>query len=105
MRRTNPSSRWFAPRRGTPRPPVKKIVPLAGLPARGAGFSPPIPTFPTSRPVALGDLSGHGRGGGCCRGSSLEGLEPYRIPSSPVVGQEPTRAHHLLKSGACQAEG
>src|SRR6185437_16410493 len=77
-----------APRRGTPRPPVQHIDALAGLPACGAGFSPPIPAFPTPRGQWLiEDLSGHGRGGGCF---GVQVLEPYRIPSSPVVGQEPT---------------
>src|SRR6185312_16896155 len=49
---------------------------------------------PPSRPRGgqwlIEDLSGHGRGGGCFEAHSLfEGLAPYRIPSSPVVGQAP----------------
>src|ERR1700759_5041219 len=77
------------PRRGTPRPPVYTTA-LAGLPACGAGF---LLRSPPSRPARgqwlVGDLSGHGRGGGCF---GAQVLEPYRIPSSPVVGQEPVRA-------------
>jgi hypothetical protein len=65
---------------------------------------PPIPAFPIlfAESVASGDLSGHGRGGGCVSGKSSK---PYRIPSSPVVGQEPARSEHLPKRAACQAEG
>src|SRR5262245_15720594 len=62
---------------------------LAGLPACGAGF---LLRSPPSRPSQVSgdwDLSGHGRGGGCYSGWGFNGLSPYRIPSSPVVGQEP----------------
>src|SRR5579871_410739 len=91
MRCTNLLDRRSAPRRGTPRPPVSTTDALAGLPACGAGF---LLRSSPSRPkqsVALEDLSGHGRGGGCFEAqSSRRGFKPCGIPSSPVLRQEPT---------------
>jgi hypothetical protein len=56
----------FAPRRGTPRPPVLKHVrwQVSRL-AEQDFYIPSMPTFPTSGVSGLGHLSGHGRGGGC----------------------------------------
>jgi hypothetical protein len=52
----------------TPEHPVRSgLRVLAGLPACGCQSlgSAGCPAFPAYWPVALGTLSGHGRGGGC----------------------------------------
>jgi cob(I)alamin adenosyltransferase len=69
------------------------------------GFIPSIPAFPTLLgAVALG-ISPVTVAGAAAVQAKSKGFEPYRIPSSPVVGQEPTQAHHLPVAATCQAKG
>src|SRR5206468_2903135 len=93
------------PRRGTPRPPVQNSSALAGLPACGAGFCPTIPAFPIPGDQWLRrSLRSRSRGRLHFEPKSCR-FGPYRIPSSPVIGQEPTPGHHLPPAASCQAEG
>jgi hypothetical protein len=70
MRRTNPKA-WLATRRGTPRPPVEETIrwQVSRLAEQDFSSDPRLPDPLGS--VAIGDLSGHGRGGGCFLNSNL----------------------------------
>ncbi len=100
--RTNPmeSSR---PRRGTPSPAVSNVA-LAGLPACGVGHCPSNSRLPNPIRDQWPRASLRSRSRGRLL-TQIFRFEPYRIPSSPVVGQEPAQSHHLPKATTCQAEG
>ena len=84
--RNTPSARSVFGAGRSPGLRIERSARLPGLPDCGAW------------PVALGDLSGHGRGGGCAWGP----VSPCRIPSSPVIDRHQRRATKGPAGPICQ---